>query len=411
MIRFRSAGLGLLGIACGVWSSCNRSQASRDSSSPSIEFTSVPLAQPGAPDKLNVVRGRVAGAQPNQRVVLYARSGFTWRVQPFADRPFTMIQPDSTWASPTHPGLEFAALLVGPEFRVMETANSLPTEGVVASAVTKGLPRFWVRWWFFTICGLALLLAAFGLHRLLLKQMADKLNVRFEERLAERTRVAQLLHDTLLQGVVSASMQLHVAVDQLPPDSPMLPPLHRVLRSMGQMVEEGRNTLQAFEFPQGLHDLERSLSHIPQELGLQGASPVRVIVTGTARPLQSGVGAEVNGIGREAVIHMFRQSHASQAEVELRYTARELRLFVRDDGGRTDPQVSSSGRENLTELAGVRSRAERIGARLKVRRRRWGRNEVELRIPGHVAFEFHEATPRVGWLAALRRWVPPRDQP
>jgi len=28
--------------------------------------------------------------------------------------------------------------------------------------------------------------------------------------------VAQELHDTLLQGVLSASMQLHVAVDQLP---------------------------------------------------------------------------------------------------------------------------------------------------------------------------------------------------
>ena len=41
-----------------------------------------------------------------------------------------------------------------------------------------------------------------------------QLNVRFEERLAERTRIAQELHDTLLQGFLSASMQLHVAADR-----------------------------------------------------------------------------------------------------------------------------------------------------------------------------------------------------
>ena len=41
------------------------------------------------------------------------------------------------------------------------------------------------------------------------------MNLRFEERLAERMRVAQELHDTLLQGVISASMQLDVAADRL----------------------------------------------------------------------------------------------------------------------------------------------------------------------------------------------------
>src|SRR5258707_13812033 len=36
--------------------------------------------------------------------------------------------------------------------------------------------------------------------------------------LAERTRIAQELHDTLLQGLFALSMQLHSAVDQLPAD-------------------------------------------------------------------------------------------------------------------------------------------------------------------------------------------------
>ena len=48
-----------------------------------------------------------------------------------------------------------------------------------------------------------------------------------EERLAERTRIAQELHDTLLQGFLSSSMQVHVAADRLPEDSPSKPILER----------------------------------------------------------------------------------------------------------------------------------------------------------------------------------------
>ena len=51
-------------------------------------------------------------------------------------------------------------------------------------------------------------------------RLTRQLNVRFEERLAERTRIAQELHDTLLQGFLSASMQLHLAVDRMPESAP-----------------------------------------------------------------------------------------------------------------------------------------------------------------------------------------------
>src|ERR1700757_1650558 len=40
-----------------------------------------------------------------------------------------------------------------------------------------------------------------------------EMRARLEERVAERTRIAQDLHDTLLQGIICAAMQLDVAVD------------------------------------------------------------------------------------------------------------------------------------------------------------------------------------------------------
>src|SRR4030095_3432379 len=72
------------------------------------------------------------------------------------------------------------------------------------------------------------------------------IELRLEERVNERTRIARELHDTLLQGVISASIQLHVAAEQLPPGSTAGPLLARVQELMGQVIEEGRNTVRGF---------------------------------------------------------------------------------------------------------------------------------------------------------------------
>ncbi|MGH9844330.1 MAG: glycoside hydrolase family 16 protein [Blastocatellia bacterium] len=106
---------------------------------PSIEFSKVPQAEEGGPDKLDTIEGRVIGARPGQQIVLFARSGVWW-VQPLAGQPFTAIQPDLKWKSSTHLGTEYAALLVEPGYRPPATIDVLPKEGgaVIAVATTKG---------------------------------------------------------------------------------------------------------------------------------------------------------------------------------------------------------------------------------------------------------------------------------
>ncbi len=106
---------------------------------PAIEFTRVPSSGEGNPDKLEVIEGRVSGAQPGQRIVLFARAG-TWWVQPFGNQPFTTIQPDSKWKNLTHPGTAYAALLVDSQFRPVSTASVLPQKGgaVLAVATAEG---------------------------------------------------------------------------------------------------------------------------------------------------------------------------------------------------------------------------------------------------------------------------------
>jgi hypothetical protein len=118
-------------------SGCGSSRASIQG--PSIQFTKLPPAGEGSPEKLDAIEGRVTGAQPGQRIVLFARSGFWW-VQPFADRPFTSIRPDSTWTGSTHPGSAYAALLVNAKYLPPSTVEVLPEKGgpVAAVATVEG---------------------------------------------------------------------------------------------------------------------------------------------------------------------------------------------------------------------------------------------------------------------------------
>jgi signal transduction histidine kinase/ligand-binding sensor domain-containing protein len=264
-----------------------------------------------------------------------------------------------------------------------------PAETTVAFKV---LPLFWQTWWFQVAAVLAAGLMVLALYRLRVHQMESQLQVRFEERLAERTRIAQELHDTLLQGFLSASMQLHVAVDSLPPDSPTKPRLGRVLELMSQVIDEGRSALRGLRTQNDISlDLEQAFSRIREEFAFCENVAFRVIVNGQPRRLHPLLRDEVYRIGREALVNAFRHSGASRVDVELRYAPTQMHLVVRDDGCGIDTSLLQSGREGHWGLPGMRERAEKIGGRLRVWSRASAGTEVELFVPGHIAFR--EPTP------------------
>jgi PAS domain S-box-containing protein len=117
----------------------------------------------------------VIGARPAQQIVLYARSG-AWWVQPLADRPFTKIQPDSSWKNSTHPGTEYAALLVDPGYQPPAITIELPGVGgaVAAVAVVEGEPFFWQTWWFRASASLVLLAVVFGAFRMRVRNLEER---------------------------------------------------------------------------------------------------------------------------------------------------------------------------------------------------------------------------------------------
>lgn len=296
---------------------------------------------------------------------------------------------DSDWNAPvTERQAVYTNLSPGEyRFRVMASNGDGLWNGAEATLPFEIRPTFWQTAWFQLSAILLSGVAGWGLYRLRVLQVARQLNVRFEERLAERTRIAQELHDTLLQGFVSASMQLHVAVDRLPEDSPARSSLGRVTDLMGRVIEEGRNAVRGLRSSSSApHDLEQAFSGIRQEFAVEQAVAYRVIVEGSRRPLKPIIRDEVYRIGREGVVNAFRHSGATSIEVELEYGPRELRMFVRDDGRGVDPRVLQAGTDGHWGITGMRERAERIGGTLKMRSRAAAGTEVELRVPGHVAF-------------------------
>ncbi|HEV2845570.1 MAG TPA: triple tyrosine motif-containing protein [Thermoanaerobaculia bacterium] len=263
------------------------------------------------------------------------------------------------------------------------------------------LPAFHQTRAFLLLSLAALALLAWTAYRWRLGQVAARLDLQFQERLAERTRIAQDLHDTLLQGVLSASMQLHVAVDGISSDAPEKPRLSRVLQLLTQVIEEGRNAVRGLRAPapqtSGADDLAQALARVPQDLGLDEAVGFRIIVEGPPRPLRPLIRDEVYRISREALVNAFQHAEASEIEVEIEFAARALRVLVRDDGRGIDPEVLRSGREGHWGLSGMRERADGMGARLKVWSRERTGTEIELSVPGEIAFGDQPSAGLMGW--------------
>jgi hypothetical protein len=137
IVAIRLPGMLFVLFFCILLSGCRSQQGNTQ---PAIEFTKVPAASAGGADQMETIEGRVVGVGPGQQIVLYAKSGGLWWVQPYTARPFTSIPPDSRWKSSVHMGTDYAALLVEPGYTPSDTVEVLPSPGagVVAVAVTKG---------------------------------------------------------------------------------------------------------------------------------------------------------------------------------------------------------------------------------------------------------------------------------
>jgi signal transduction histidine kinase len=198
----------------------------------------------------------------------------------------------------------------------------------------------------------------------------------------ERTRIAQELHDTLLQTFMSASLHLSAALFDLAPDSPVKLRIDKVLHLMRQCIDEGRHAIQGLRSSNGRNiDLLLRLSRVHQELDVAPDVDFRVAVADQPKRLSPEIQYEIYRIGREALVNAFCHSGAKRVELELGYSDSELKMRIRDDGNGIDSKVLENGRDGHWGLAGMRERATRIGGLLKISSSPMVGTEIQLSIP------------------------------
>ena len=278
-------------------------------------------------------------------------------------------------------------------FRVAACNNSGVWNEVGASLDFAVAPAYYQTAWF-RLSSVAALLALLALlYRLRLRQAARYFNIRMEERVSERTRIARDLHDTLLQSFQGVLLKFH-AVTYILPDRPA-----EAQRALSGAIEEAREAIaEGRDAVQGLRSSSVATNDIGRAIGTFGeglaadqnggrSSDFRVHVEGTPRELAPFFRNEVYRIGAEALRNAFRHSGARRIEVDIHYNKRQFRMNIRDDGKGIDPRVLNQGRlDGHHGLPGMHERAKLAGAKLAIWSQPDSGTEIELIVSAAAAY-------------------------
>ena len=288
-------------------------------------------------------------------------------------------------------------------FRVIASNNDGVWNDQGASVDITIAPTWWQTWQFRAACVAAFLFMLWALYQLRLREIARAYNVRLEERVAERTRIARDFHDTLLQsfqGLLLHFQTAYALFDARPADAKEV--LGNSIDQTAQAITEGREAVQGLRASTvESNDLAQAIATLGEQLAAEASSAtsvrLHVEVEGTPRNLHPIVRDEIYRIASEALRNAFRHAEAQQIEVEFRYDKRRFRLRVLDDGKGIDAMfLTAEGRAGHFGLHGMRERAKLMGGKLTVWTASESGTEIEIIIPAARAYA---ASARRSWFA------------
>ena len=202
--------------------------------------------------------------------------------------------------------------------------------------------------------------------------------------LAERVRIAEDLHDTLLQGFAGINLQLIAAEIAIPkqPDVAAAT-LVRVQRLTEESLREARERVwEMRDAALTSGDLATTLDAIARDRTAGTPMEVEVTTTGNSRHLPPSVEDAAFRIGREAIVNVVRHAQASRIEIHLDFRANVFYLEVRDNGRGVSPnEVAEAQRQGHFGLGGIQNRAVLMGGRCDLRPRPGGGTIVALELP------------------------------
>lgn len=202
--------------------------------------------------------------------------------------------------------------------------------------------------------------------------------------IAERSRLASELHDTLEQGLAGIQLQLGAvakSLDTSPGNA------RRALGIASEMLryslsEARRAVMDLRHGALDTRDLAGALSDIAEQMTTGTSLQATVRTTGAARPLQGANEHHLLRIGLEALTNAIKHSGAAHVEVALRFADDAVDLVVTDDGaGFSTTRLDDA--DGHFGLRGIRERVDKMGGVLTLGNRPEGGAVVAVRIPLH----------------------------
>ncbi len=267
-------------------------------------------------------------------------------------------------------------------------------------------PAWFQTKWFLGLCVLSGAFLIWVFYRLRVQQIHDSLSARFDERLAERTRMARELHDTFLQTIQGSKLVADNALKKSDDPERMRHAVEQLSVWLGQATQEGRavlNSLRTSTTQQ--NDLAESFQRATEECRLLGPTEASFSVTGDAKELHPVVRDEIYRVGFEAIRNACTHSKGSRLEVELKY-GHDLTLQVKDNGVGIDSAIGDHGKAGHFGMQGMRERVARIGGKLTIVSSASSGTEITVIVPGGIVFREPSASPLDKMRTILRKVGP-----
>lgn len=268
-------------------------------------------------------------------------------------------------------------------FRVNASNTEGLWEDAEAAVEFAVLPKFYQTWYFRACCATTGVAILFVIYRIRVIQIERIYELRSDERLSERTRIARELHDTLLQSVVGISLQLDALSNRDGLSSNAIKSdLNRIRRQVDDSLREARNCVWALR---SQHLESRGFLVALQEAigGSVGGQQIdfSVVVEGKPYPYPIDTEEHLLRIAQEAVTNSVKHARCSAVRIRISYGKDEFCLQIIDRGVGLEPEFLSAGRPGHFGFSNMRERAERIGATFRVESGLQSGTTVELRLP------------------------------
>jgi signal transduction histidine kinase len=202
------------------------------------------------------------------------------------------------------------------------------------------------------------------------------LEARFAAVLAERTRLAREIHDTLLQGFTGVALALRAATRRT--GSPALDDVQALAQ---HALAEARQAVWDLRAAGEGASLAEELERVARQTIAGSELRLNVHVAGRAYPLSGETESVLLRVCQEALANTIKHARAANAWVELGFERRAVRLTVRDDGAGFVVDPSHRSYAGHWGLLGMRERADQLDAEIDVISTPGKGTVVALRIP------------------------------